>query len=271
MGLPEIAAGKMSDTADPATFSNLSDREMPDRVAALDWSQTALGARDGWSPSLRMAVDIVLASGFPMALRWGPQFVVVYNDGYRAILGDKHPWALGRPIRDVWPEVWPEIEPFHRAIFDGESDAVFARDTLLRIQRHGDAWEDARFTLSYSPTPDPTAPAGIGGVFVTAMETTERVEAERTGQAARLRLENMLGQMPGFVGMLSGPSHVYTYVNDAYVAISGPRDFIGRPVPRSASSGLKVSGLPALSIQLNRHPLLNADASRPAPAAEPPR
>ena len=219
----------MNDAVEPA-FSNLTNREMPGRVVALDWSQTALGPRENWSPSLRMAVEIVLASGFPMALRWGPEFVLVYNDGYRPILGDKHPSALGRPIRDVWPEVWPQIEPFHRAIFNGESDAVFARDMLLRIQRHGEAWDDARFTLSYSPTPDPSTPSGIGGIFVTAIETTERVEAERSHQVERRRLEQMLGRMPGFVAILAGPDHVYEYVNDAFVAISGPRDFIGRPV-----------------------------------------
>ena len=36
--------------------------------------------------------------------------------------------------------------------------------------------------------------------------------------------------MPGFISVLSGPSHVYEYVNEAYVAISGQREFIGRGV-----------------------------------------
>ena len=205
-------------------------REMPALVAAKDWSETPLGARSAWSPSLSMAVDIVLASGFPMALRWGPQFVLIYNDGYRPILGDKHPRALGRPIREVWPEVWSQIEPFHRQIFNGESDAVFAQDLLLRIQRHGDQWDDARFTLSYSPTPDPTSASGIGGIFVTAIETTDRVEAEQRHLVERRRQAQLLSQMPGFVGILAGPDHVYEFVNEAYITISGPRDFIGRTV-----------------------------------------
>jgi signal transduction histidine kinase len=41
---------------------------------------------------------------------------------------------------------------------------------------------------------------------------------------------HLLQQMPGFVGVLSGPNHIYQYVNDAYMAISGPRRFIGRSV-----------------------------------------
>ena len=221
----------MSDTSESATqFTSAPVREMAALVAAKDWSQTPLGARSAWSPSLSMAVDIVLASGFPMALRWGPQFVLIYNDGYRPILGDKHPGALGLPAAEAWAEVWPQIESFHHKILSGESEAVFARDHLLRIRRHGEQWDDARFTLSYSPTPDPTAPSGVGGVFIAAIETTDRVEADRRNALERARQEQWFSQMPGFVAVLAGPSHRYDYVNAAYVAIFGPRDLIGRTV-----------------------------------------
>jgi len=213
-----------------ANFAPLPPRVMPALVRAKDWSKTPLGPQDSWSPSLRLAVDIVLSSGFPMALRWGPEFVLIYNDGYRPILGDKHPWALGRPAREAWAEVWPQIEPFHQRILAGDSEAVFARDTLLPIQRHGEQWEDARFTLSYSPTPDPTAPTGVGGVFVTALETTERVETDRRNSLERQRWEQRFNQMPGFVAILTGPTHVYDYVNEAYIAVAGGRDLIGRSV-----------------------------------------
>ena len=203
---------------------------MPALVAARDWSKTPLGAVATWSPSLKLAVDIVMSSGFPMALRWGPEFVLIYNDGYRPILGDKHPWALGRPAREAWSEVWHEIEPFHLQILRGESEAVFAKDKLLRINRHGDLFEDARFTLGYSPIPDPTAGSGIGGIFVTVVEITDRVLADHANAAERARQRQLLSQMPGFVGVLAGPAHVYEYVNDAYVTISGPRNFLGRTV-----------------------------------------
>jgi hypothetical protein len=41
---------------------------------------------------------------------------------------------------------------------------------------------------------------------------------------------DLLQHMPGFVSVLAGPTHIYEYVNDAYVAISGPREFVGRSV-----------------------------------------
>jgi PAS domain-containing protein len=199
-------------------------------VEAHDWSATPLGALHGWSPSLKLAVDIILASAFPMALRWGPDFVLVYNDAYRPILGDKHPWALGRPAREAWAEVWDQIEPAHADILKGRAPSIFAEDMLLRIQRHGADWDDARFTLGYSPVPDPTTPTGVGGVLVTAVEITDRVVAEAALHASEERQRHLLQQMPGFVAVLAGPNHVFEYVNDAYVTISGPRQFLGRSV-----------------------------------------
>jgi signal transduction histidine kinase/PAS domain-containing protein/ActR/RegA family two-component response regulator len=199
-------------------------------VEAHDWSATPLGPRDKWSPSLTLATDIVLASAFPMALRWGADFVLIYNDAYRLILGDKHPWALGRPAREAWSEVWDQIEPAHTAILRSHAPSIFAEDMLLRIQRHGTGGEDARFTLGYSPVGDPTIPTGVGGVLVTAVETTDRVVAEAALRASEVRQRRLLQQMPGFVAVLTGSDHIYEYVNDAYVMIAGPRQFVGRGV-----------------------------------------
>ena len=57
--------------------------EMARRVRNLDWSRTALGAGETWAPSLKLSVAMVLASGFPMAIRWGPELILIYNDAYR--------------------------------------------------------------------------------------------------------------------------------------------------------------------------------------------
>ena len=108
--------------------------EMAGLIASKDWSKTALGDTNNWSPSLKLIVGIMTASGFPMAVRWGPEFILIYNDGYRSILADKHPWALGLPFRVVWPEVVSELIPLQEAILAGESPGVYSEDRPLTIR-----------------------------------------------------------------------------------------------------------------------------------------
>ena len=63
----------------------------------------------------------------------------------------------------------------------------------------------------------------------TEVEIARRV-AEREVQANEARQRHLLKQMPGFVGVMTGPEHVFDYVNDAYIEIAGPREYIGRTV-----------------------------------------
>ena len=158
-------------------------------IAEIDWPQTSLGARTQWSPALTLSVQVILASGFPMALRWGPELVMIYNDAYVPILGDKHPIAFGRPTSEVWPEIFAELGPISQSILRGERTNFFEKNHLWRIRRHGGVTEDANFTISYSPVPDPSAADGIGGILITAVETSEDVARERRLHRLTERLE----------------------------------------------------------------------------------
>src|SRR5580704_12071303 len=162
--------------------------EMAARLQTTDWSKTPLGPRENWPASLKLIVSVMFASGFPMCVRWGPELVMIYNDGYRSILGTRHPHAFGLPFHQAWPEVQAQLRPLHQAILNGTSGAYFAEDLLIKVQRRGrPEWEDARFTLSYSPIPDDDAPTGVGGVLVTVVETTDRVRTEEALRASEER------------------------------------------------------------------------------------
>jgi len=171
---------------------------MADLIRRKDWSTTPLGSPDSWSPSLRLMVSIMTASGFPKALRWGPEFILLYNDGYKQILADKHPWALGRPFREVWPEVVSELMPLQEEILAGRNPGVFSIDRPLTIRRRGKNFgmelETAYFTVSYSPVPDDTAPTGVGGVLVTAVETSDRKRTEEALQRLNHTLEAQVAE-----------------------------------------------------------------------------
>ncbi len=167
--------------------------EMRRRVRAFDWAASPLGPPAHWPANLALAVEMVLASGFPMAVRWGPELIQIYNDAYAGLLGDKHPDALGRPLREIWPEIWDKLGPLSEAILCGEREAFFAIDHPWLIERHG-VTEEARFTISYSPIPEPSAPHGIGGLLATVVETTNRVRNENTLRLLTNELEAQVRQ-----------------------------------------------------------------------------
>jgi len=54
----------------PPAAALSAKNEMAGRIATKDWSTTALGDPNNWSPSLKLIVGIMTASGFPMAVRW---------------------------------------------------------------------------------------------------------------------------------------------------------------------------------------------------------
>jgi PAS domain S-box-containing protein len=167
--------------------------EMPRLVLAKDWPKTALGPVETWSPALKAAAETVLASGFPMAVRWGPQLISIYNDAYAALLGPKHPAALGAPIENVWPEIADDLGALNRAILRGERPAFFEKMHLWRVERAAGP-EDARFTASYSPIPDPMAPNGIGGILVITLETTDEYRTDQQLRHLTHKLEDEVAQ-----------------------------------------------------------------------------
>jgi PAS domain S-box-containing protein len=167
--------------------------EMGERMRSLDWSKTPLGPPERWSQTLRMMVRLLLANRFPILLWWGPQYVSIYNDAYRPILGTKHPWALGLPVKECWSEIWHVLQPLIDTPYSG-GPPTWLEDLCVEINRHGFI-EETHFTVAYSPVPDEAAPRGIGGVVAMVHETTEKVVDER-----RLRLLRDLGAHPAATG-----------------------------------------------------------------------
>jgi hypothetical protein len=149
--------------------------EMGALMRDIDWSRTELGPVETWPASLRTMVGVVLGSSFPMLMWWGERMVQVYNDGYRPILGDKHPASMGAQGADVWKEIWSTIGPMAEGVLRG-GPSTWSEHLLLLMHRKG-FFEEAYFTFSYSPIPDDTG--GRGGVLVTVQETTSQVLGER--------------------------------------------------------------------------------------------
>jgi PAS domain S-box-containing protein len=207
--------------------------EMGLLVRAHDRAHTPLGIPESWPAALRIAATTALDSALPAIVLWGADLIQIYNDGYRAILGLRHPLALGQQTRACWPEVWGFNEPIYRRVME-TGERVYLEDQEYVIEPSG-VPETRYFTLSFAPARDELG--AVGGVLVVVLETTRRVLAERQNtsllqasevEADRLRL--MFAQAPSFMALLKGPEHVFQVVNAAYMRLLGDRQVIGQAV-----------------------------------------
>ena len=200
--------------------------EMAARIREKDWRGHPLGPPETWPQALRFSLNLALASSFPMAIYWGPDFHLLYNDAWSAIPADRHPWALGRPGAEVWADIWDVVGPaFDAGLRDGTPFASF--DQLLMMERDGVPQETY---WNYSGTPIRDEFGKVAGILNQGNETTRFVLAERESRAEIERLTELFQQSPGAVALVSGIDHRFEMANDTYLELIGRRDVIGRPV-----------------------------------------
>jgi signal transduction histidine kinase len=228
----QTAPAPPADAAAAALFAG--DGEMRARCRATDWAATPLGPVGAWPAALRWTVRTAMDSPFPINLWCGPELVLIYNDGYRHVLGDKHPGALGRRGTEVWHEIWPEIAPMFQQIRAG-GPPIYADDAPFVIERAGAAGNaaapgepNAWFTFALSPVRDDDGT--IVAFMNVVSETTARIVAERQLDAERRRLAEIFERAPAFIATLRGPDHVFEITNPLYRQLIGNRDVIGMPV-----------------------------------------
>src|SRR5262249_9766065 len=98
-----------------------------------------------------------------------------YNDSYRRTLGRKHPEALGRPGREVYPEIWDVIGPMLEHVM-ATGEATWSANLPLLLERNGYP-EETYHTFSYTPIRDPQGK--VAGVITPVAETTDEVINQR--------------------------------------------------------------------------------------------
>jgi PAS domain S-box-containing protein len=167
--------------ANPALEKTASDDwfrtgELGRLIHEFDWGATPLGPAERWPQSLKTVVRILQTSRFAMWMGWGSDLTFFYNDAYaKMTLGKKHPWALGRPSREVWAEIWEDIGPRIRKVLEA-GEATWDEGLLLFLERSGYR-EETYHTFSYSPLPGDAGK--ISGHLCVVTEETDRIIGER--------------------------------------------------------------------------------------------
>jgi two-component sensor histidine kinase/PAS domain-containing protein len=199
---------------------------MGELIAAHNWAATPLGPLEAWSSALKTATALVLASPLPMALLVGEAAISIYNDAYAALIGVRHPQALGASSRETWPYL---AELTDDAVTSGlQGRRLSFRDLALTVRRKG-VPEKVWLNIDTSPVRDDKGVCVA--VLSITVETTERVLAERKAALQFERLGSAFDQAPGFICLLGpAPDHVVQYVNEAHRRLFGERHAEGRPV-----------------------------------------
>ena len=191
------------------------------------WAATPLGPRSAWPASLRTVVSLILQSPLPIVTMWGPEGIMIYNDGYAQVSGDRHPGILGSAVCDAWPEAAEFNRNVVQEVLSGKSLSYVDQEFMLDL--HGQP-QRVWMNLDYSPiVSEDGVPIGVIAVVV---DQSDKVRAEMRLDAERGRLRQMFDQAPGGIAMLEGPDHVFVLANAAFLRIIGlsAEEAIGRRV-----------------------------------------
>ncbi|KAG0013532.1 hypothetical protein BGZ80_011016 [Entomortierella chlamydospora] len=141
-----------------------------------DWGATRLGPRSEWPPELSHWIQVMLKSAAALALYWGDQSCLLYNNAWKPILKHLHPYALGTPgPMLLGEEAWAPVgERVARIMKEGCGSI----DKGLRMDLQRGGYEEECY-FDFSLTPVFLKDGSIGGVLAIVQETTQTIINER--------------------------------------------------------------------------------------------
>lgn len=151
---------------------------MSELIRTKDWTGSALGEIEKWSPSLQTALGICLAFPTPACIAWGTERAQIYNDAFSQLTAVDRSAALGVDFAHTWSQAWPTMRGCLERASQGE--AATLEDQQVSFERE-EGREDATVTFSFVPIPGESG--GTGGVMITLLEpspTRLREELART-------------------------------------------------------------------------------------------
>lgn len=204
---------------------------MNEHIRNKNWSETALGPVEQWPHSLRVALNICLASEAPSCMCWGEDFVFVCNDAWKDLFGEDYSFALGQPARELLKEEW---ETFYSSINHVFSERKMAKAKNQSLSFSGGT--ERQFDFSFSPLPDENE--NVGGVFITGTEASELsqvVEALRKSEQKYRTLFESMDEAYCIIKVLFDENEnpvdfKYLEVNPSFEEHTGLKDIEGKRI-----------------------------------------
>jgi CheY-like chemotaxis protein len=150
--------------------------------SSFDWSGSRLGMPGQWSPSLRLAADLLLNNPAPMLLVWGRDMTVLFNAAYAQLAGPGAGRMPGGAVPPVMPAPLAAAPEALQRAWDGE--AAFAPGCTLAFAGAGPGFELAH-DLYFTPVHDG---AGVAGVLCALGLSEPELGAAGGGDGGTLRI-----------------------------------------------------------------------------------
>lgn len=139
---PDCTPGSLSPPLSPSRRCLDWLKEPPEELSPYsrfflnhDWASTPLGPIETWSDLLRQTLVTILSNPNPRLLVWGHSMCLLYNEACLALIGQKHPDALGHGPAQVFSELWKPIKSLVKLAMQ-QGKATRVQDLHLTINRN---------------------------------------------------------------------------------------------------------------------------------------
>lgn len=221
---------------------------------------------DSWSEPFKAAVRLALNTKAPVLIVGGVEMIQIYNEAFAAMIGSRHPGALGAVGKEFWHDQWDSVGPIVKKVW-ATGDGVLLENHRLVLVRKGYP-QEMFFTTSYTPI---TSSSGMEGIYINITETTELLRKHENLQYLRNQLVGELFMhAPLALCILQGRRFQVAFANDQMLEMwdRQPGEVLNLPIfqafPETESLGYEAlltrvyatgekAILPEEYVRINRH------------------
>ncbi|CAP67829.1 uncharacterized protein PODANS_1_17090 [Podospora anserina S mat+] len=154
----------------------------PDVIDSVNWAATPLGPQKSWSSRLEQTFNQILVDSRPIALYWGAEYTMIYNEAYSKLCGSRHPEMLGMSVDDAWHEAGKMLKDTMRS-FSLKQKGVVEDEWRFFIEREaevegGPNWQEETY-LKWSLIPVVENNEYLGFMHAVAETTSMRLWERR--------------------------------------------------------------------------------------------
>jgi PAS domain-containing protein len=177
---------------------------------------------------LKKFQNLVMQAPVPICIFRSPQFhVEIANEQMLQFWGRAKEQVIGKPVFEAMTDlVGQGMEELLRGVM-ATGKPLSKTEVPLSLVRGG-RLEKVFINLVYEALYEDDGT--VSGVMAVIHEITPLVIARKRMEAQASMVQEMLMTAPGFVGILSGPDHVYEVVNEKYQSLFGKRKLLGKPM-----------------------------------------